>query len=193
MGRERQILDTAAELFHERGFHGVSVDELGSRAGLSGPALYRHFAGKNEILAALFNQAMDELLTAASDVPAAGPDGDPRAALERLIRHHVAFTLGHRHLVNVYQREVRSLGEPHRATFAQRRLDYTQRWEQLVSRCYPTASGPDVSVATQSCLGLIFSITFWPASALRGDGLEDLVVRLAQASLNALETGARDD
>lgn len=188
MGRERQILETAAELFHERGFHGVSVDELGSRAGLSGPALYRHFAGKNEILAALFNQAMDELLTAAAAVPDASTEDDPRADLERLIRHHVAFTLGHRHLVNVYQREARSLGEPHRATFAQRRLDYTQRWERLVARCYPAASTPEVSVATQSCLGLIFSITFWPASALRAPGLEDLVVRLAHSTLTALES-----
>lgn len=186
MGRDRQILDTAAELFHERGFHGVSVDELGSRAGLSGPALYRHFAGKNEILAALFNQAMDELLTAASAAGTPQAEGDPRAALELLIRHHVAFTLGHRHLVNVYQREVRSLAEPHRATFVRRRREYTEGWEQLLTRCYPAASAADISVATQACLGLIFSITFWPASALRADGLEDLVVRLAHASLSAL-------
>ena len=62
--RNRKILDTAAELFYEKGFHGTSMDELGTRAGMSGPAVYRHFAGKDEILASLFGEAMDELLAA---------------------------------------------------------------------------------------------------------------------------------
>jgi AcrR family transcriptional regulator len=51
--RERQILDAAAALFYEKGFHGVGVDEIGQRVGISGPALYRHFKGKDQILAAL--------------------------------------------------------------------------------------------------------------------------------------------
>ncbi|MDX6428827.1 MAG: hypothetical protein QOE54_1193, partial [Streptosporangiaceae bacterium] len=38
MGRDRAILDAAAEAFYEKGFHGVGVDELGARAGLSGPS-----------------------------------------------------------------------------------------------------------------------------------------------------------
>ena len=58
MDRDRKILDTAAAVFYEKGFHGVGVDELGTRAGLSGPALYRHFSGKDEILATLFNEAL---------------------------------------------------------------------------------------------------------------------------------------
>ena len=41
--RREQILDTAARLFAERGFHGVSVVELGAACGISGPALYKHF------------------------------------------------------------------------------------------------------------------------------------------------------
>src|SRR5690554_4898781 len=105
VSRDREILESAAELFHEKGFHGASVDELGIAAGLSGPALYRHFTGKNEILAALFNLAMDELLGAAEAAvadEAAGSGDDAIRALDRLIRHHVTFTLEHRHLVNVY-------------------------------------------------------------------------------------------
>lgn len=183
MSRDRQILDSAAELFHEKGFHGASVDELGRRAGLSGPALYRHFAGKNEILAALFNLAMDELLGAASR-----PESmDPRADLEGLIRHHVTFTIGNRHLVNVYQREARSLVDPWRRQFDRRRKDYVLRWEHHVSRRYERAVAMEVSVATQACLGLIFSITTWPSGALRDHGVDDLVVRLATSSLEALD------
>ncbi|EWT07787.1 TetR family transcriptional regulator [Intrasporangium chromatireducens Q5-1] len=183
MDRDRQILETAAELFHEKGFHGASMDELGSRAGLSGPALYRHFAGKNEILAALFDLAMDELLDAAGT-----PDGtDPQEDLDRLIRHHVRFTIGNRHLVNVYYREGRSLVEPWRGRFGRRRERYVELWERHVARRYAQARAAEVSVATQACLGLIFSITTWPSGLLRGRSVEDLVVGLAISSLQALE------
>ena len=68
VSRDRQILDTAAALFYEKGFHGVGVDEIGERVGISGPALYRHFSGKDEILATLFNEAMDELISATAVV-----------------------------------------------------------------------------------------------------------------------------
>ncbi|MBS9746049.1 helix-turn-helix transcriptional regulator, partial [Pseudomonas aeruginosa] len=44
--RRDQILATAAELFAARGFHGVSVADLGAACGISGPALYKHFPSK---------------------------------------------------------------------------------------------------------------------------------------------------
>src|ERR671925_367966 len=43
MGRREQILERAAGLFAARGFHGVSVHDVGAACGISGPALYRHF------------------------------------------------------------------------------------------------------------------------------------------------------
>ncbi len=61
MSRERQILDAAATLFYERGFHQVGVDDIGERVGVTGPAIYRHFSGKDHVLATLYNEALDEL------------------------------------------------------------------------------------------------------------------------------------
>src|ERR1700750_3294603 len=78
--RDRQILDAAAALFYEKGFHGVGVDQIGERVGISGPALYRHFSGKDEILATLLNETLDELITAAAAVY-----DDPQQDLERLV------------------------------------------------------------------------------------------------------------
>ena len=48
--RREQILREAARLFADRGFHGVGVDEIGAAVGISGPGLYRHFAGKDAML-----------------------------------------------------------------------------------------------------------------------------------------------
>ena len=44
--RREEILDAAARLFAERGYHGVSIDDIGAAVGMSGPGFYRHFAGK---------------------------------------------------------------------------------------------------------------------------------------------------
>ena len=43
MSRRQEILDIAAEEFARRGFHGVSIADLGRACGVSGPALYKHF------------------------------------------------------------------------------------------------------------------------------------------------------
>ena len=60
--RRDQILDTAARLFAQRGFHGVSIADLGAACGISGPALYKHFAGKESILAEMLVGISEELL-----------------------------------------------------------------------------------------------------------------------------------
>src|SRR3954462_3729937 len=61
--RREQILSEAARLFAARGFHGVGVDEIGAAVGISGPGLYRHFAGKDAMLAELLVGISGQLLT----------------------------------------------------------------------------------------------------------------------------------
>ena len=62
MSRREQILETAAELFAAKGFHGVSVGEIGRACGISGPALYKHFASKDAVLAAMLVDISQRLL-----------------------------------------------------------------------------------------------------------------------------------
>lgn len=182
MARDRQILDAAAALFYEKGFHGVGVDEIGERVGISGPALYRHFAGKDEILATLFNEAMDELISATAAVY-----DEPHRDLERLIRHHVEFSISNRHLVNVYQREDRSLVDPWRRHFDRRMRQYAARWEEALRRCFPDASDVHIAAATQAALGLIHSVAYWPAKIVRAeDDLPDFLCRLVTEGLSTL-------
>lgn len=170
VARQRIILDAAATAFHEKGFHGVGVDELGTRAGLSGPSIYRHFSGKDEILATLLNEAMDELLAATRPVY-----DDADRDLRRAVSHHIDFALANRQLVTLYQREVRSLAEPWSKSFARRRGQYTRRWEALVARRFPDLAPATVAAATQACLGTVFSVAAWPDRALAAPGIEDLL------------------
>jgi AcrR family transcriptional regulator len=181
----RRILDAAAAVFHEHGFHGAGMDELGSRAGLSGPAIYRHFSGKDEILATLFDEAIDELLSATASV-----HDDPVEDLVRVVRHHLRFAVTRRHLVSVYQHEERSLVDPWKRRFVRRRQQYVTRWEAILARCVPAAGPTRIAVGTQSYLGLIFSISLWPSRVATADDLDDIVVRIVLGGLPGLNGGS---
>jgi len=52
-GRKGEILDAALEVFAEKGYDGGSMREIASKVGVSEPALYRHFSGKEAIFLAL--------------------------------------------------------------------------------------------------------------------------------------------
>jgi AcrR family transcriptional regulator len=188
VSRDRQILEAAAALFYEKGFHGVGVDEIGERVGVSGPALYRHFSGKDEILATLLNETLDELIAAA-----AVSSDDPEQDLERLIRHHVEFSIENRHLINVYQREVRSLVQPWRRQYNRRMQQYASRWEEAIARRFPDASPEHVAAGTQAAIGLIHSVTYWPPAVLKADDLASFLCRLVAEGLSTLERDAAAD
>src|SRR5690606_39711700 len=59
--RRAEILRAAAELFAARGYHGVSIEDLGRAVGTSGPALYRHFPGKEALLGAMLLDISERL------------------------------------------------------------------------------------------------------------------------------------
>ena len=186
--RERQILNAAAALFSDKGFHGVGVDEIGERIGVSGPALYRHFAGKDQILATLFSETMDELIAATAVVYT-----DPERDLERLVRHHVEFAIEQRHLINVYQREEKSLVEPWRKHFQRRQRIYASRWEDALRRCFPDVADEEIAAAAQAAIGMIHSVAHWPHSARRAADLGDLLFGLVRQGLAVLPTRTAHD
>ena len=77
------LLAAAARLFARRGFDGVSLEDLGSAAGVSGPAVYRHFPGKQAVLAALLVEVSQRLADGGRDVVAGA--GEDLAALGALV------------------------------------------------------------------------------------------------------------
>src|SRR3954469_6886541 len=105
--RREQILDRAADLFASRGFHGTSVQDVGAACGISGPALYRHFASKDAMLAEML-VSISELLLAEGQRRVAEADDDG-AALEGLVGWHIDFALEHKALIVVQDRDWASL------------------------------------------------------------------------------------
>lgn len=180
MSRRDEILTAAAELFRERGFHGVGVDLIGKRVGVTGPAIYTHFSGKDEILAALFDVAMDGV-EMDGEVSA-----EPRAELEARIAHHARFVVERRDLLAVWAQEHRSLVEPYRGRFTRRMRRFAATWEAAIAACHPDADPIDVATAAQAALGLMNSVARWPPSLLRGDEVADRLARHALGAVDAL-------
>jgi AcrR family transcriptional regulator len=59
--REAQLIDVAERTFAERGFKGVSMDEIAERAEISKPVLYDHFGSKDGLLAAVVLRIRSEM------------------------------------------------------------------------------------------------------------------------------------
>src|SRR5216110_570669 len=80
--RRDEILEIAVGLFASRGYHGVSMDDIGAAAGVTGPALYHHFAGKEAMLIAALAPVSEGLLEGGKARVA--QQADPKLALESL-------------------------------------------------------------------------------------------------------------
>lgn len=60
--RRARLLEVAAELFADRAYDDVSMEDVAARGGISRALLYRHFASKRELFAAMYQQAADHLV-----------------------------------------------------------------------------------------------------------------------------------
>ncbi|MFJ3302546.1 TetR/AcrR family transcriptional regulator [Streptomyces sp. NPDC086549] len=156
--RREQILKEAARLFAERGFHGVGVDEIGAAVGISGPGLYRHFAGKDAMLAELLVGISGQLLTGAKR-RLAEVDRQTGASevLDSLIEGHIDFALDDRPLITLHDRELDRLRDSDRKLVRQLQRQYVELWVEVVREVYPALTEPMARSAVHSVFGLLNS------------------------------------
>lgn len=185
MSRREQILATAAELFAKRGFHGVSVADLGAACGISGPALYKHFASKDAVLAAMLVSISEQLLEVGRERVAAAPD--PRAAVESLVDWHVDFALRHRPLIVVQDRDWESLPQQAREQVRALQRAYVDVWAAELQAVHPGLGLEQARSMAHAAFGLINST---PHSALLPDpAMGELLHRMALGALGLTPAG----
>jgi AcrR family transcriptional regulator len=154
-GRRAALLSAAATLFAERGYAGVTIEELGAAVGVSGPAVYRHFPGKAGVLAAILLDASRTLLDGAERVLAETSDADD--ALHALIRFHVEFAVGDADVIRVQDRELEQLdpGARHEVRTLQRR--YVEHWVDTLHRLRPDRAETELRIRAHAAFGLLNS------------------------------------
>jgi AcrR family transcriptional regulator len=86
--RRRQIIDAARECFCTSGFHGASMAEIASTARMSVGQIYRHFANKEALIAAIVEQGLAERIDhIAALEQAARENGQDLAAAAAEVKH----------------------------------------------------------------------------------------------------------
>jgi AcrR family transcriptional regulator len=154
--RREQILQAAAQLFAERGSRAVGVDDVGAAVGVTGPAIYRHFASKDAMLAEMLVRISERLLEGGTERVAASGE-DPGAQLRALIDFQVEFALDNPALITVQDRDLASLPDPEAAHVRRLQRRYVEVWVAVLARLHPGAEAATCRARAHAVFGLINS------------------------------------
>jgi AcrR family transcriptional regulator len=180
--RRDQLVAEAARLFAVRGFHGVSLSDLGAAAGISGPAIYKHFASKDAVLAEVLVGISERLLGGAQSVLA--ESASSAEALDRLISAHVDFAVTRPELIRVHDRDLANLSEPEARRVRRLQRAYVEIWVAVLRECLPHLSVDEARTRAHAVFGLLNS-TPHSAGRSRSAHTRELLQRMALAALTA--------
>jgi AcrR family transcriptional regulator len=175
--RQADYLAAAAQLFAERGYAGTSVDDVGNRLGVSGPAVYWHFASKEALLTEMLSDISDRLLAGGQRCVAAAADG--RQALRNLVRWQVEFALDHPELITVHARDLAHVPGPARQRIRRTQRLYAELWVGALGDIAPEVPETLRRAAIHAAIGLVNSTPYLAPSLNRGSVatlLEDMAL-----------------
>lgn len=151
-GRRREvILESAADLFSRQGYPATGIDEIGEASGITGPGVYRHFAGKNEVLGEVVRRVVDGVVAGVADVVEQGEDD--WAVLEGLVENMVRAVLADRTGWSVVVREQRHLDPGAARTFARAHRLHIEEWAHALAGARPDLTDTEVRVMVHGLLG----------------------------------------
>ncbi|WP_281892162.1 TetR/AcrR family transcriptional regulator [Phytohabitans aurantiacus] len=157
--RRDEIIEIAVGLFAARGYHGVSMDDIGSAAGVTGPALYHHFAGKEAMLVAALIPVSEGLLEGGRS-RVSQHDSNAQAALGSLIDFHVEFALANPAVIALHLHELDRLPEEPRRQIRRLQRLYVEEWVNVLTALRPELSAGEARVLAHAAFGLMNSTPF---------------------------------
>jgi AcrR family transcriptional regulator len=128
--RREAIIDTSAQVFAQRGYHATGLTELCAANGLGKGALYHYIRSKEELLAAIHDRVMDEVMAGADRVATKG--GTPSAQLTMLGDELLDVIHRYPDHVWVFLHEFPALTAERADQFRKRRRKYEQRVEAVL-------------------------------------------------------------
>ncbi len=129
--RRLQLLDAAAKLFCQHGFHATSMRDIARAVDMLSGSIYYHFSSKQEILLAVYTEGarrIGELVDAAVE-----PETDPWARLEAASAAHLnALSVTHRDYAQVMIRTLPQEADGIGAQLRDIRRDYEAKFRRLI-------------------------------------------------------------
>jgi AcrR family transcriptional regulator len=184
--RRSQLIAAAERLVAERGYLAVRLEDIGAAAGVSGPAIYRHFPNKEALLVELLVGISTRLLAGATDVVAAAPT--PRAALDGLIDFHLDFAFGEPDLIRIQDRDLAHLPAAAKRQVRKAQRQYVEIWVDVLRRLDGGLGEADARLMAHATFGLLNST---PHSLKPGAWSEPSRAVLRAMTVAALNSAAR--
>ncbi|WP_330228355.1 TetR family transcriptional regulator [Nocardia sp. NBC_00508] len=151
------LLVRAVELFHQRGYPNVSVEDIAAAAGLpASSAVYRFYRGKGDILAAAFRRAADRVSAAIG--PAVAAAATPEQALSTLVELYVAGSFAERELTFVYYAEISNVPPEERTVLRNIQRLNVDEWAKLLAAARPELSAAEARLLVHAALALVVDL-----------------------------------
>lgn len=129
MTREN-ILEAAAQVFRQKGFHGASMQDIAEAVNLQKASLYHHVSSKQEILLALLDRALELLLERISAICNQDLPADQK--LQQMIRAYLQILAENTDLSSVLLFEHRSLERKQHARHVPNRDKFEALWRDVL-------------------------------------------------------------
>lgn len=170
-----QILESAAQVFRQKGYHGASMADIARAVGLQKATLYHHFGSKQEILAELLDRALSIVTDNMSKVME--QDISAEEKLHMAMRSYLQMLCVQGNLASVLLLEYRSLEKNLYIRHIQNRDKFEKMWRNLVSEGVEsgTFQCESISITVWALLGVMnWTITWYrPGGNLSVENIAD--------------------
>ena len=155
--RKAQIARASAEAFSALGYHGVTMEDIASRVGVSATALYRHYSGKYELFRGAV-LSLGQQLVDATDFAELSDPADPRGELARIVSALADTALANRESGGLYRWEGRFLSDDDEAELNRQMRTVHQRIHRPLAALRPGLSSRERWTRSTAVLSVIGSI-----------------------------------
>lgn len=153
--RRSQLIAAAERLVADHGFLGVRLEDIGSAAGVTGPAIYRHFPNKEALLVELLVGISTRLLAGARDVVERADD--PSEALDGLVDFHLDFVFTEPDLIRIQDRDLAHLPAPAKRQVRRAQRQYVEIWVDVLCALDSSLDEDDARLMAHAAFGLLNS------------------------------------
>ena len=185
--RKQQIADNASELFVERGFHAVRMEDIAAATGITVRALYRHYEHKRALLSAVVHTYQQRIIAALPDPESFAPGR--AASIDDLVNGLATAGLDTRNFTLLWQREARHLEEEDYLTVRHGAVDIGRQVASAIRSCFPTMDTDAAEVRAWAVIGVIVSPGHHEVSLPRPQ-FDRLLAAACRAVIEAPRTGA---
>jgi AcrR family transcriptional regulator len=175
-----QILESAAQVFRQKGYHGASMADIAEAVGLQKATLYHHFGSKQDILAELLDRALAIVTDNMAQV--INRDSSPEEKLHLAMRLYMKMLCEQGNLASVLLLEYRSLEKDLYNRHIQNRDKFEKMWRDLVREGVDAGKFQceSVSITVWALLGVMnWTITWYrPEGKLSVETIADQFANL---------------